>query len=307
MFTRHKGEVLLVIGALAFAFNGIVSKIVLQAGLSEWRMVQIRTGGAFLFLVTYVLLTNAKSLKVTKKELPLLVTYSLFGFAIVQFGYFIAISRMHVSMALIIEFTAPIWIVLWIKYVRKSFVPKDMWIAISLAFIGMLLLAQVWKGMTLDTLGLIAAFLDAFALATYFILGERLGHSRPTASLNALGFGIASAIWAIAFPLWSFPTEIFTQSINLSGPLEKYNAPGWALLLWVVLLGTILPYLCVLAGIKLLSASTSSVIGMLEPVFAGVFAWIWIGESWTTIQLLGGVIVIAGIYLADKTRSKVKD
>jgi drug/metabolite transporter (DMT)-like permease len=305
MFTRHKGEVLLVIGAIAFAFNGIVSKIVLQAGLSEWRMVQIRTGGAFLILITYVLLTNAKSLKVTRKELPLLITYSLFGFAIVQFGYFIAISRMHVSMALIIEFTAPIWIVLWIKYVRKSFVPKDMWIAISLAFIGMLLLAQVWKGMTLDTLGVVAAFLDAFALATYFILGERLAHSRPTASLNALGFGIASAIWAIAFPLWTFPTEIFTQTINLSGPLESHNAPGWALLLWVVVLGTILPYLCVLAGIKLLSASTSSVIGMLEPVFAGVFAWIWIGESWSAIQLVGGVIVIVGIHLADKTRTKV--
>ena len=305
MFTRHKGEVLLVIGAIAFAFNGIVSKIVLQAGLSEWRMVQIRTGGAFLILITYVLLTNAKSLKVTRKELPLLITYSLFGFAIVQFGYFIAISRMHVSMALIIEFTAPIWIVLWIKYVRKSFVPKDMWVAISLAFIGMLLLAQVWKGMTLDTLGVVAAFLDAFALATYFILGERLAHSRPTASLNALGFGIASAIWAIAFPLWTFPTEIFTQTINLSGPLESHNAPGWALLLWVVVLGTILPYLCVLAGIKLLSASTSSVIGMLEPVFAGVFAWIWIGESWSAIQLVGGVIVIVGIYLADKTRTKV--
>jgi len=305
MLTRHKGEVLLVIGAIAFAFNGIVAKIVMQAGLSEWRMVQIRTGGAFLFLVTYVLLTNAKSLKVTKKELPLLITYSLFGFAIVQFGYFIAISRMNISMALIIEFTAPIWIVLWIKYVRKSFVPKDMWIAISLAFIGMLLLAQVWKGMTLDTIGVIAAFLDAFALATYFILGERLGRTRPTASLNALGFGIASAIWAIAFPLWSFPTGIFTQSINLGGPLDKYNAPGWALLLWVVLLGTVLPYLCVLAGIKILSASTSSVIGMLEPVLAGIFAWIWINETWNAIQLIGGATVIAGIYIADKTRSKV--
>ena len=305
MFTRHKGEVLLVIGAIAFAFNGIVAKIVMQAGLSEWRMVQIRTGGAFLFLVTYVLLTNAKSLKVTKKELPLLITYSLFGFAIVQFGYFIAISRMNISMALIIEFTAPIWIVLWIKYVRKSFVPKDMWIAISLAFIGMLLLAQVWKGMTLDTIGVIAAFLDAFALATYFILGERLGHTRPTASLNSLGFGIASAIWAIAFPLWSFPTEIFTQSMNLEGPLKNFNAPGWVLLLWIVLLGTILPYLCVLAGIKILSASTSSVIGMLEPVFAGIFAWIWIDETWNAIQLIGGVTVIAGIYIADKTRSKV--
>jgi len=305
MFTRHKGEVLLVIGAIAFAFNGIVAKIVMQAGLSEWRMVQIRTGGAFLFLVTYVLLTNAKSLKVTKKELPLLITYSLFGFAIVQFGYFIAISRMNISMALIIEFTAPIWIVLWIKYVRKSFVPKDMWIAISLAFIGMLLLAQVWKGMTLDTIGVIAAFLDAFALATYFILGERLGHTRPTASLNSLGFGIASAIWAIAFPLWSFPTEIFTQSMNLEGPLKNFNAPGWVLLLWIILLGTILPYLCVLAGIKILSASTSSVIGMLEPVFAGIFAWIWIDETWNAIQLIGGVTVIAGIYIADKTRTKI--
>jgi drug/metabolite transporter (DMT)-like permease len=306
MFTRHKGEVLLVIGAIAFAFNGIVSKLLLQADLSEWRLVQVRTGGAFLFLFTYVLLRNAKSLKVTKKELPLLITYSVFGFALVQFGYFIAISRMNISMALIIEFTAPIWIVLWIKYVRKSFVPKDMWIAISLAFIGMLLLAQVWKGMTLDPLGLFSAFLTAFALATYFILGERLGHSRPTASLNVLGFGIASAIWAIAFPLWSFPTEIFTQSINLSGPLENYNASGWTLILWVVLLGTVLPYLCVLAGIKILSASTSSVIGMLEPVFAGVFAWIWINETWNAIQLIGGATVIAGIYIADKTRSKVK-
>jgi hypothetical protein len=94
--------------------------------------------------------------------------------------------------------------------------------------------------------------------------------------------------------------------MNLEGPLENYNAPGWALLLWVVLLGTVLPYLCVLAGIKILSASTSSVIGMLEPVFAGVFAWIWINETWNTIQLIGGATVIAGIYIADKTRTKVK-
>jgi drug/metabolite transporter (DMT)-like permease len=305
MFTRHKGEVLLVIGAIAFAFNGIVSKILLQAGLSEWRLVQVRTGGAFLFLFTYVLLRNAKSLKVTKKELPLLITYSVFGFALVQFGYFIAISRMNISMALIIEFTAPIWIVLWIKYVRKSFVPKDMWIAISLAFVGMLLLAQVWDGMTLDTLGVIAAFLDAFALATFFILSEKLTPTRSTYSLTVFGFGISTGIWAIAFPIWTFPFEIFTQSMNLEGPLKDMNAPGWTLILWIVILGTVLPYLCVLSGIKILSASTSSVIGMLEPVLAGIFAWIWIGESWNAIQLLGGAIVIAGIYIADKTRSKV--
>lgn len=305
MFTRHKGEVFLVIGATAFAFNGIVAKMVMQNGLSEWRMLQVRTGGAFVVLLIYVLITNYKSLRVKLSELPLLITYSLIGFALVQLGYFIAISRMHVSMALIIEFTAPIWIVLWIKYVRKSYVPKDMWTAVSLAFIGMLLLAQVWEGMTLDTIGVIAAFLDAFALATFFVLSEKLTPTRSTYSLTVFGFGISSAVLSIMFPIWNFPFHIFNQSMNLEGPLENFSAPGWTLILWIVLLGTVLPYLCVLSGIKILSASTSSVIGMLEPVLAGIFAWIWIGESWNAIQLIGGAIVIIGIYIADKTRTKV--
>ncbi|MFZ4123419.1 MAG: DMT family transporter [Candidatus Planktophila sp.] len=305
MFTRHKGEVFLVIGATAFAFNGIVAKMVMQNGLSEWRMLQVRTGGAFIVLLIYVLITNYKSLRVKLSELPLLITYSLIGFALVQLGYFIAISRMHVSMALIIEFTAPIWIVLWIKYVRKSYVPKDMWTAVSLAFIGMLLLAQVWEGLTLDTIGVIAAFLDAFALATFFVLSEKLTPTRSTYSLTVFGFGISSAVLSIMFPIWNFPFDIFNQSMNLEGPLENFSAPGWTLILWIVLLGTVLPYLCVLSGIKILSASTSSVIGMLEPVLAGIFAWIWIGESWNAIQLIGGAIVIIGIYIADKTRTKV--
>jgi hypothetical protein len=305
MFTRHKGEVFLVIGATAFAFNGIVAKMVMQNGLSEWRMLQVRTGGAFIVLLIYVLVTNYKSLRVKLSELPLLITYSLIGFALVQLGYFIAISRMHVSMALIIEFTAPIWIVLWIKYVRKSYVPKDMWTAVSLAFIGMLLLAQVWEGMTLDTIGVIAAFLDAFALATFFVLSEKLTPTRSTYSLTVFGFGISSAVLSIMFPIWNFPFDIFNQSMNLEGPLENFSAPGSTLILWIVLLGTVLPYLCVLSGIKILSASTSSVIGMLEPVLAGIFAWIWIGESWNAIQLIGGAIVIIGIYIADKTRTKV--
>ncbi len=305
MFTRHKGEVYLIIGATAFALNGIVAKMVMQNGLSEWRMLQVRTGGAFIVLLAYVLLTNYKSLKVKVSELPLLITYSVVGFALVQFGYFIAISRMHVSMALIIEFTAPIWIVLWIKYVRKSYVPKDMWIAVSLAFVGMLLLAQVWDGMTLDTIGVIAAFLDALALATFFVLSEKLTPTRSTYSLTVFGFGISSALLSIIFPIWNFPFSIFNQSMNLEGPLEDFSAPGWTLILWIVILGTVIPYICVLSGIKILSASTSSVIGMLEPVIAGIFAWIWIGESWNVIQLIGGAIVIIGIYIADKTRTKV--
>ena len=59
-------------------------------------------------------------------------------------------------------------------------------------------------------------------------------------------------------------------------------------------------------GLKNLSASTTSAFGMLEPIFAGAVAWGWFGESWTIVQLIGGVIVIAGIYMADRARSAVQ-
>ena len=59
-------------------------------------------------------------------------------------------------------------------------------------------------------------------------------------------------------------------------------------------------------GIRRLSASTSSVIGMLEPVLAGAFAWIWLSQSWSAIQLFGGVIVLIGIYIADRAKTNAK-
>ncbi|MSX53023.1 MAG: EamA family transporter, partial [Actinobacteria bacterium] len=117
------------------------------------------------------------------------------------------------------------------------------------------------------------------------------------------GFAFATLGLLIALPIWNYPFEIFTQSINLQGRFIAHDLPGWVLIAWLVTLGTIAPYLFVINGIKLLSASTSSVIGMAEPVLAGIFAWWWLYERWNFIQLVGGVVVLTGIILADKARS----
>jgi drug/metabolite transporter (DMT)-like permease len=298
-----RAEGFLVFGALMFAFNGIISKLVLTSGFSAWRLTQVRCTGAFLILLIYVLLRRGTKLKTSKTELPWLVVYGIIGFAAVQVGYFIAISRMQVSIALIIEFTAPIWIVLYIRLIRRKFVPKLMWFSIAMGFSGLLLVGQIWRGMTLNGIGVIAAFLDAFALAGYFLLGEKLGAQRSTDTLTLWGLGVATLAWAIFTPLWSFPTKVFSEKINLLGIFSHYNLPGWVLILWIVTMGTIVPYISILHGLKQLSASTSSVIGMLEPVIAGAFAWWWLGETWTSIQLVGGIVVIAGIIAADRARS----
>lgn len=305
MLKSLRAEGLLVIGGSLFALNGVVSKLVLESGLSEWRLTQVRCTGAFLILLLVVAVRKGIELKPTRAELPWLAAYGVVGFALVQVGYFIAIARMQVGIALIIEFTAPIWIVLYIRFVRKKFVPTTMWAALFAGFLGLLLITQVWKGLTLDTVGLIAAFLDAFALAGYFLLGEKLVAHRSSDTLTVWGLGFASLVWVVFTPVWSFPFEVFTREVNLLGRFSDIALPGWAPILWIVIAGTILPYLCVLSGLRQLSASTSSMIGMLEPVVAGIIAWWWLRETLTPIQLMGGGIVIVGIVLADRARRQV--
>ena len=279
MLKSVRAEAFVVLGAITFAFNGIISKLVLMSGISAWRLTQVRCTGAFLILLMYVLMRKGSSLRTNKKELPWLIAYGVVGFALVQCGYFVAITRLHVSVALIIEFTAPIWILFYIRFIRKKFVPKLMWISITMGFTGLLLVAQVWKGMTLNGFGVIAAFLDAFALAAYFLMGEKLIAQRSTDTLTVYGLGFASLAWALVCPIWSFPFSVFSQEMNLMGTFKAYNVPGWVLILWIIVGGTIVPYLLILRGLRDLSASTSSVIGMLEPVVAGAFAWWWLGEK----------------------------
>jgi drug/metabolite transporter (DMT)-like permease len=300
---QRKGVIALFIAALAFSINGIVSKLVLEAGLSPWRMAEVRSTGAFTAFLIYLLIFKRSALKFDLKAMPEMLVYGIIGYAGVQAFYFVAIVRMPVSVGLIIEFTAPIWITLWIRYVRKQYVPRTMWVAVMLAFSGLLLIAQVWKGLTFDGIGIIAAFLDAFALTAYFLLGEKWGKRAATETLMIYGFGISMLFWWVTFPLWTYPTEIFTKEIDLRGQLAGVDAQGWVLILFVIFVGTIIPYTGNLIGIKKTSASSAAIIGMLEPVLAGIFAWIWLSETFNAIQLVGAAAVIAGIYIATKVRA----
>ena len=294
---QRRGVIALFIAALAFSINGIVSKLVLEAGLSAWRLAEVRSTGAFSFFLIYLLIFKRSALKFDIKALPEMLVYGIVGYAGVQFFYFVAILRMPVSVGLIIEFTAPIWITLWIRFVRKEYVPRTMWLAVTLAFSGLLLIAQVWKGLTFDGIGLLAAFLDAFALTAYFLLGEKWGKRAATETLMLYGFGISMLFWWLTLPLWSYPTEIFSKQIDLRGQLTGTFTSGWVLILFVIVVGTIIPYTGNLIGITKTSASSAAIIGMLEPVFAGIFAWIWLSETFNAIQLIGAAAVIAGIYI----------
>ena len=306
MLNRHRGELYVVLGAIFFSLSGVIVTLVLDH-MTAFRLAQIRAIGAFALLFVITFIQDRSSLKAERREIPTLIFYGVVGFAMVQLGYFISISRgIPLSLVSILEFTAPVWIVLWIKFVRKGWVSNDMWVAIALALFGLILVAKVWQGFTFDLIGVLSAVGSAMSLAIYFLMSESQGEKRSAQATVVWGIGIAGLFWLIVLPIWNFPTQILTTQINLQGRFSDYSAPGWLLIAYIIIFGTLVPYLFVINGIRLISASKSSVIGMLEAVIGGAFAWIWLEQSWSAIQLLGGVIVLVGIYIADRTKANAK-
>jgi len=303
MLTKHRGEFLLALGAVFFSAGGVIVTVVLKY-MPAFNLAQVRSISAVVILGTYVALTRPHLLKAKKAELKRFVVYGVVGFALVNFGYLLGIERgVPLGLVLILEFTASIWIALWIKLVRRGYVANEMWLAVFLSFTGLILVSKVWNGFKFDLIGLAASLLCAFALAAYFLMSEKIGKTREPISMLIFGMTFASLFWLVVLPPWTFPFEVFTTPMNLGGIAEGTMVPGWVMIASAAIFGTVVPYMLVLSGMRYLSASTSSVIGMLEPVIAGAFAWIWFAQSWDAIQLVGAATVLFGIYLADRAKS----
>jgi drug/metabolite transporter (DMT)-like permease len=193
--------------AALFAFNGVVSKVILTSGgIGAERLTQLRCTGAFIGLGAVLALAAPRRLRPSRQELPLLVFYGVCGFALVQWLYFLAIERLPVGIALLIQFTAPVLVALWARFGRHEPLRRRVWAALALSLFGLVLVAQVWRGFSLDRAGMLAAGAAAIALAIYFLVGEHGVGRRDPLSLVCLAMLVAALFWAVLQPWWSFPS-----------------------------------------------------------------------------------------------------
>lgn len=292
-----------VVAAALFSVNGTVSKLLMEAGLSSLRLVEFRCAAAAVLFAVIAHVRSPGSLRIGLRELGFLAVYGVVGLALVQWLYLVALSRMPVSISLLIEFTAPLLIALWVRYVRKEAVHSRVWLALVLVLGGLALVAQVWAGLTLDTLGVVCASLAAVALAAYYLLGERGLAERDPWSLAAWSFAAAALFWAVLQPWWTYPFGQLSEPVGLGGAGTGTPVSGWALMAYVVLLGTVAPFGLVLAALGRIGATRVGLVGTLEPPLAGVVAWLAIGETLTGVQILGALVVLAGIVLAESARA----
>jgi drug/metabolite transporter (DMT)-like permease len=286
-----------------FAVNGTVSKVILtQSGITSVRLTELRATGAFLGLAAVLAVTAPGRLRVARDELALLVFYGIVGFALVQWLYLVSIERLPIGIGLLLEFTAPVLVALWARLVWHEPVRRRVWAALALALAGLVLVAEVWRDFRLDTVGVVAGLLAAGALATYYLAGEHQTARRDALSLTCLSLGVAAVFWAVLQPWWSFPFDELGATVSLDGALESASAPVWALGLWVVVPGTILPFALSLGALHHLPATRVATVSMLEVLLASIVAWAWLEETLSAAQLAGGVIVLLGVVLAQTSR-----
>jgi drug/metabolite transporter (DMT)-like permease len=225
------------------------------------------------------------------------------GLALVQFFYFLAIHRLVIGIALLIEYLAPLLVALWARFVQHAPVGRRIWLALALALTGLGLIVDVFGGgRALPGAGVAFALAGAFAYALYVLLAEHVVGGRDAVSLLAWGFLFASVFWAVVVPWWSFPAHALTADTSLGGRLASHHAPVWLLAAWMIVLGTIAPFFLLVSALRHVSATTAGIVAMLEPVVGAIVGWLWLREALDGVQLAGAAIVLAAVGLAQSAR-----
>jgi drug/metabolite transporter (DMT)-like permease len=242
-------------------------------------------------------------LRLTRRELPFIVTFGIAGLAFVQWFYFLAIHRLAIGVALLIEYLAPLLVALWARYFYKETVRRRIWIALGLALSGLALIVNVFGGGTsLSTAGMLFALGGAFAYATYVLLAEHVVGNRDPVSLLAWGFLFASVFWAVLDPWWTFPGHLLIETTSLGGNLHAWHLPVWVLAALMIVVGTVAPFFLLISALRHLPATRVGIVAMLEPVVGAVVGWAWLSESLGGVQLAGAGVVLAAIALAQTAR-----
>ena len=298
---------MLVLTAVAlWSLNGVVAKVVVTGeGLSALRLAEVRASGAALLLFTAVALVRPKSLRASRREAGYLLLFGIFGLAFVHFFYFLAISRLDIGIALVIQYIAPVLIALWARFFVHEPVRRRLWVALALSLTGLSLVVELWGGGgALNVTGVGAALGGAVAYALYILMADHsLRGGRDVFSLLAWGFVFAALFWAVAQPWWTFPLNSVTGQTSLLGRLAEVELPVWLPVGYIVIFGTIVPFILMVSALHYISPTRATIVAMTEPVMAGLAAWIWLSEELSAGQIVGGILVLAGIVLAQTART----
>lgn len=277
------GYLLAAVAAAMFALNGSLARFLLDDGISAAHLSQLRVTLAFVLLAGTLAVVDRRRLRIARRDVPRMAWLGIVGVAVVQFTYFAAIDRLPISVALVIQFTGPLLVLLWLRIVHGRHLRPSLYAAVALSLVGSALVVELYDASGLDGVGVLFAVIAAVSFAVYLVGFERAGRSYDAFTTLAWGLGFATFAWLLASPPWTIPF----------GDLSSLRSVS--LVLAVVLVGTLGAFLLNLSALRHLPATRVGVVATLEPPLATVMAWVIHGESLAAVQVAGGLLVVAAV------------
>ncbi|MFJ8192913.1 EamA family transporter [Streptomyces sp. NPDC096094] len=283
--------------AVAFGGSGVAAKPLIEAGLDPLHVVWLRVAGAALVMLPLAVRHRA----LLRRRPGLLAGFGLLAVAGVQACYFAAISRIPVGVALLVEYLAPALVLGWVRFVQWRPVTRAAALGVVLAVGGLACVVEVWSGLGFDALGLLLALGAACCQVGYFVLsdqGSEAGEEAPD-PLGVIAYGLlvgAAVLTVVARP-WSMDWSVLTHDV----PMDGTPVAAGLLLAWIVLIATVLAYVTGIVAVRRLSPQVAGVVACLEAVIATVLAWVLLGEHLSAPQIIGGVVVLVGAFIAQSS------
>ncbi|MET0479901.1 MAG: DMT family transporter [Mycetocola sp.] len=293
------GIVLALLSALMFALSGPFAKSLMDSGWSPGAAVLVRVGGAALILLVPTLLAMRGRWRTLRGSSKVIAVYGVVAIAGAQVGFFNAVSYMSVGVALLIEYLAPVLLVLlvWARTRRRPGVLTI--VGTVVAIIGMVCVLDLTGAQTVHPLGVAWALLAAVSLATYFVLGTRISDDLPPLVLAGGGLVVGTVAVAFCGVIGLLPLAFSTSDVTMLGAQVSWLVPMLAL----AFVSTAAAYVTGIIATARLGSRLASFVGLSEVVFAVLASWLLLGELPGFLQLLGGVGILAGVILVRADRS----
>lgn len=275
----------------AFATSGAFAKSLLIGGWAPGAVVTLRISIAALVLLVPAVYALRGRWGVLRRNARLVVGYGLTGVAGCQLAYFYAVSHLSVGVALLLEYLAPVLIVGWL-WLRSRRAPRRLTVVgVVLAVAGLALVLDVMGGMRLSTAGLLWGLAAAVCLVLYFLIVDQVDEELPPISLAASGLVVGAVVLLLAGLVGVLDTTRGASTVLLGST----TVPWWVPVLVISLVAAAFAYVTGVAAVRMLGAKVASFVALTEVLFAVGFAWLVLGELPTSIQLVGGALIVAGL------------
>jgi len=295
--TRGRAAVLAtvacVLAAACWAINAVIATGAFERGVSPERLAQVRVVVALVPLAIVLLPTRRDLLRPAMRTVPALIGFGI-SMVVVNWSYYVAIDRVPVGVAISLQYTAPVMILVGAALVTHRIPPRVIIGAGVLTLTGAILVSGAFGSSAagpLDSVGLLAGVLSAVSFAGYLLFAEAAGGrgSHPVTTL-LVGFVVAVVVWAVMLPLWDWPFEL------LADPEVAWRVVA------IGLVGTLIPFALVVAALRWVTSVVAGIATTTEPVLAAALAWLLLGQSLTLSQIVGGALVVAGVLVAQLAR-----